>query len=87
MLTEILAIKSFPATRISDVLRGRVRRGKEGNRTEEEEEKRRRRRREKKMGVTRVSCSARGNPPPTLYWTMNGQTIKNAYTSQIITKK
>lgn len=35
---------------------------------------------------TRLSCSARGNPPPTLYWTMDGKIIKNSQSTRIITK-
>lgn len=35
---------------------------------------------------TRLSCSARGNPPPTLYWTMDGKKIKNSASTRIITK-
>eukprot|EP00092_Neocalanus_flemingeri_P011357 GFUD01012238.1.p1 GENE.GFUD01012238.1~~GFUD01012238.1.p1 ORF type:complete len:503 (+),score=40.13 GFUD01012238.1:438-1946(+) len=37
-------------------------------------------------GNTRLSCSARGNPPPTLYWTMDGKVIKNSPSTRIITK-
>ena len=36
---------------------------------------------------TRLSCSARGNPPPTLYWTMDGKIVKNTHQTRIITKK
>ncbi|XP_023322014.1 pro-neuregulin-2, membrane-bound isoform [Eurytemora carolleeae] len=35
----------------------------------------------------RLTCSARGNPPPTLYWTMNGELIKHSQQSRIKTKK
>jgi len=35
---------------------------------------------------TRLSCSARGNPPPTLYWTMDGKIIQNSATTRIISK-
>lgn len=37
-------------------------------------------------GNTRLSCSARGNPPPTLYWTMDGKVIENSPSTRIITK-
>jgi len=37
-------------------------------------------------GSTRLSCSARGNPPPTLYWTMDGKVIENSASTRIITK-
>jgi len=37
-------------------------------------------------GNTRLSCSARGNPPPTLYWTMDGKVIENTPSTRIITK-
>ena len=29
----------------------------------------------------------RGNPPPTLYWTLNGKVIQNSASTKIITKK
>lgn len=35
---------------------------------------------------TRLSCSARGNPPPTLYWTLNGKVVQNSVSTKIITK-
>merc|ERR1712227_498611 len=38
------------------------------------------------QAITRLSCSARGNPPPTLYWTMDGKIIKNSATTRIISK-
>lgn len=37
--------------------------------------------------VMRLSCSARGNPPPTLYWTMNGALVENTPYTRIHTKK
>ena len=42
---------------------------------------------EKEKTNTRLSCSARGNPPPTLYWTMDGKIVKNTHQTRIITKK
>ena len=42
---------------------------------------------EKEKTNTRLSCSARGNPPPTLYWTMDGKIVRNTGTTRIITKK
>jgi len=36
--------------------------------------------------TTRLSCSARGNPPPTLYWTIDGRVIENKPNTRIITK-
>jgi len=47
----------------------------------------RRRDRVGKKSRTRLSCSARGNPPPTLYWTMNGKKIENSPNTRIVTKK
>jgi len=35
----------------------------------------------------RLSCSARGNPPPTLYWTMNGRLVNHSPHTKINTKK
>lgn len=35
----------------------------------------------------RLTCSARGNPPPTLYWTMNGHILHNSHAAKIVTKK
>ena len=29
----------------------------------------------------------RGNPPPTLYWTMDGKIVRNTHQTRIITKK
>ena len=29
----------------------------------------------------------RGNPPPTLYWTMDGKIVRNSHETRIITKK
>ena len=37
--------------------------------------------------TTRLSCSARGNPPPTLYWTSDGRVLTDSHTTRIITKK
>jgi len=51
--------------------RVRVRRGKSSSRTDTN---------------TRLSCSARGNPPPTLYWTMDGKIVRNSHETRIITK-
>ena len=31
--------------------------------------------------------SNRGNPPPTLYWTLNGKVVQNSVSTKIITKK
>ena len=31
--------------------------------------------------------SNRGNPPPTLYWTLNGKVVQNSESTKIITKK
>jgi len=42
---------------------------------------------QKSRKMTRLSCSARGNPPPTLYWTMDGIKVTNSQTTRIITKK
>lgn len=39
-----------------------------------------------KRSRTRLSCSAKGNPPPTLYWTMNGKIINNSTSTRITTK-
>ena len=37
--------------------------------------------------TTRLSCSARGNPPPTLYWTIDGRVLENSAATRIVTKK
>ena len=29
----------------------------------------------------------RGNPPPTLYWTLNGKVVQNSVSTKIITKE
>lgn len=39
-----------------------------------------------RRSTTRLSCSARGNPPPTLYWTLNGKVIENSQNTKITTK-
>jgi len=36
--------------------------------------------------TTRLSCSARGNPPPTLYWTIDGRVLENSAATRIVTK-
>lgn len=36
--------------------------------------------------TTRLSCSARGNPPPTLYWTVDGRVLENSPATRILTK-
>jgi len=36
--------------------------------------------------TTRLSCSARGNPPPTLYWTIDGRVIQDSPNTRIVTK-
>jgi len=36
--------------------------------------------------TTRLSCSARGNPPPTLYWTIDGRVLENSPSTRIVTK-
>lgn len=36
--------------------------------------------------TTRLSCSARGNPPPTLYWTIDGRVLENSSQTRISTK-
>lgn len=51
------------------------------------QERRRREKLSKRPGEgTRLSCSARGNPPPTLYWTLNGKVVQNSESTKIITK-
>lgn len=67
--------------------RVRVRRGKGVQKEAQsviEEGKVRKRRVNKR--TTRLSCSAKGNPPPTLYWTMDGKVIENSPTTKIVTK-
>jgi len=79
--------------------RVRVRRGKGGEQTpagketrgrgkvrEEVKEEQKPKKKRGNKGSTRLSCSARGNPPPTLYWTMDGQVIENSPSTRIITK-
>jgi len=77
--------------------RVRVRRGKGGQHTpptksargkSKDEVKGEQKPKKKKgnKGSTRLSCSARGNPPPTLYWTMDGKVIENSPSTRIITK-